>query len=81
MSESKPVDQMSFEEAMKELETVVNQLESGEVELEKSIALYDRGAQLKAHCESKLKSAEEKIAAITLDGNGNPTGTTPVDGL
>ena len=53
---------MSFEEAMKALEDVVRQLESGSVELEKSIALYERGAQLKAHCEAKLKAAEEKVA-------------------
>lgn len=72
---------MSFEEAMKALEDVVRQLESGSVELEKSIALYERGAQLKAHCEAKLKAAEEKVARITLDASGQPTGMTPVEGL
>jgi exodeoxyribonuclease VII small subunit len=72
---------MSFEEAMKALEDVVRQLESGTVELEKSIALYERGAQLKAHCEAKLKAAEEKVARITLDASGQPTGMTPVEGL
>lgn len=51
---------MSFEEAMKALEDVVRSLESGNVELEKSIALYERGAALKAHCEQKLKEAEER---------------------
>jgi exodeoxyribonuclease VII small subunit len=75
----KPIDEMSFEEAMRALETVVGQLESGSVELEKSIALYERGAALKAHCETKLKAAEEKVAAITLDAEGKPTGTRPVD--
>lgn len=77
----KPVKDMSFEEAMAELEKVVGQLESGSVELEKSIALYERGAALKAHCEARLKAAEEKVAAITLDENGKPKGTTPVEGL
>jgi exodeoxyribonuclease VII small subunit len=67
----KAVEDMSFEEAMAELERVVGQLESGEVELEKSIALYERGAALKAHCEARLKAAEEKVAKITLDANGS----------
>jgi exodeoxyribonuclease VII small subunit len=74
-------DEMSFEMAMAELETVLGQLESGNVELDASIALYERGAALKARCEKKLKEAEEKVAAITLDGDGNPTGTKPVEGL
>ncbi|WP_422049319.1 exodeoxyribonuclease VII small subunit [Shimia sp.] len=76
-----PVEEMSFEAAMRELEQVVGQLERGDVELEKSIALYERGATLKARCEAKLKEAEEKVAAITLDGNGNPAGLTPVEGM
>ncbi|MEL7114776.1 MAG: exodeoxyribonuclease VII small subunit [Pseudomonadota bacterium] len=75
----KPVDEMSFEEAMRELETVVGQLESGNVELEASIKLYERGAELKKRCETKLKEAEEKVAAITLDADGAPTGTQPFD--
>jgi len=77
----KPVEEMSFEEAMAELEAVVGQLERGDVALEDSIKLYERGAALKARCEVKLKEAEEKVAAITLDANGNPTGTTPVEGM
>lgn len=65
---------MSFEQAMAELEKVVGQLERGEVPLEDSIKLYERGAALKARCEAKLKEAEEKISAITLDASGQPTG-------
>ncbi len=76
-----PVEEMSFETAMAELEKVLGQLESGNVELDASIALYERGAALKARCETKLKEAEEKVAAITLDGDGNPTGIKPVEGL
>jgi exodeoxyribonuclease VII small subunit len=72
---------MSFEEAMKALEDVVRQLESGQVELEKSIALYEQGAKLKAHCEARLKAAEEKVALITLGDGGQPTGTKPAEGL
>ena len=75
-----PVDQMTFEQAMKELEAVVGQLERGDVALDQSIALYERGAALKKRCEDELKRAEEKVAAITLDANGQPTGTTPVEG-
>ena len=73
------VDDLSFEDAMLELETVVGQLERGDVALDQSIALYERGAALKARCEAKLKEAEEKVAKITLDGSGQPTGTAPLD--
>ena len=75
-----PVDQMTFEQAMKELEAEVGQLERGDVALDQSIALYERGAALKKRCEDELKRAEEKVAAITLDADGQPTGTTPVEG-
>ena len=73
------IKEMSFEIAMAELEQVVTQLERGDVALDESISLYERGATLKAHCEAKLKSAEEKVAAITLNGEGQPTGATPLD--
>ena len=74
-----PVSELSFEEAMRELESVVGKLESGDVPLEDSIKLYERGAALKEHCQKKLAEAEEKVAQITLDGDGNPKGTAPVD--
>lgn len=72
---------MSFEAAMAELEKVVRDLESGNVELEKSIALYEKGAALKAHCEKKLREAEERVEKITLGEGGQPVGTVPVEGL
>lgn len=75
------IEGLSFEEAMKRLEAVVRDLESGNVALEKSIELYEEGARLKAHCERKLKDAEEKVAQITLGPDGAPTGATPVEGL
>ena len=75
------VNEMSFEEAMAALEAVVGQLERGDVPLEQSITLYERGAELKKRCEAKLKEAEEKVAAITLGEGGAPTGTKPVEGL
>ena len=76
----KPVTDMSFEEAMAALESVVTQLERGEVALEQSIALYERGALQKAHCAAKLKSAEEKVELIRA-AEGRAVSTTPVEGL
>ena len=75
-----PVDEMSFEDAMRELEQVVSDLERGDVALELSIKLYERGAELKKRCETKLKEAEEKVAAITIDSSGL-LGTKPVEGV
>lgn len=77
--EARPVAEMTFEEAMAELEQVVGKLDRGDVALEDSIQLYERGAELKKRCEAKLKEAEEKVAAITLDGEGNPAGLKPLD--
>jgi exodeoxyribonuclease VII small subunit len=73
------VSEMNFETAMAELEKVVGQLESSQVALEDSIKLYDRGAELKKHCEKKLAEAEEKIAQITLNA-GEPDGLKPFEG-
>lgn len=75
------VAEMSFEQAMGELERVVGQLERGDVALEESIRLYERGATLKKRCDQKLSEAEEKVAAITLDSDGNPKGTQAAEGL
>jgi exodeoxyribonuclease VII small subunit len=61
---------LSFEKALHELEEIVQKLESGGVPLEESIALYERGAALKAHCEAKLKSAQEKIDKIVVSEAG-----------
>ena len=76
----KAVAEMSFEEAMAALELVVSQLERGEVALEQSIVLYERGAALKAHCAGKLKDAEEKVEMIRA-AEGRAVGTTPVEGM
>lgn len=69
---SQPVDKMSFEAALKELEEIVRHLEAGDVELEKSIEIYERGAKLKARCESQLKAAELKIEQIVQGADGKP---------
>jgi len=63
-----PIEQMSFEAALRELEAIVTKLEQGEIDLDDSIALYERGQQLKSHCEQKLKSAESRLEKIVLDG-------------
>ena len=76
----KSIATMSFEAAMAALELVVSQLEKGEVPLEQSIALYERGAALKAHCAGKLKDAEEKIELIRAQ-EGKAVATTPVEGM
>lgn len=79
MAEEKKIADMSFEAALAELETIVNELESGNTPLEKAIRLYQRGNRLKSHCESTLKNAEERISKITLDQQGAPTGSKPLN--
>ena len=66
---------LSFEQALSELAGIVDRLESGDVALEESIEIYQRGAQLRAYCDEKLKSAQARIEKITGDGSG----TTPLD--
>ena len=77
----KPVSEMSFEEAMSELDAVVGKLDRGEVPLDESIALYQRGAALKSHCEAKLKEAEEKVEKITTGPDGTAAKVEKVDGI
>ena len=73
------IKDLSFERALKELETIVSRLERGDVELEESIAIYERGEALKARCDALLKQAEARIEKITLGADGKPTGTAPMD--
>ncbi|MEQ1650591.1 MAG: exodeoxyribonuclease VII small subunit, partial [Hyphomicrobiaceae bacterium] len=62
----------------KELEAIVGRLERGDVELEESISIYERGEALKDHCDRLLKQAEAKVEKLTL-GPGGPTGTEPLE--
>ena len=78
MSE-KPVAEMSFEEAMVELERVVSQLESGQAPLDQSIALYERGEALRAHCDARLKDAELRVSKIIQGADGQAKGAEPFD--
>ena len=70
---------MTFEAALAELETIVQNLERGDIALEKSIEAYERGAALKAHCDALLKKAEEKVEKIRLSAEGQAAGTEPLD--
>lgn len=74
---STPVEALSFEDALKELETIVHQLETGEATLDQSIALYERGNQLRARCAERLDQAQARIEAIRLDAEGRPAGVKP----
>ncbi|MBV1695001.1 MAG: exodeoxyribonuclease VII small subunit [Hyphomicrobiales bacterium] len=69
--------QMTFERALKELEAIVGRLERGDVELEESITIYERGEALKNHCDRLLKQAEAKVEKLTLNAGGEPVGTEP----
>ena len=70
---------IDIEKALAELEQIVTRLESGKVDLEQSIAIYERGEALKKHCETLLKAAEARIEKITLKPDGTPSGTEPLD--
>lgn len=70
----------SFEKAVAELESIVARLERGDVALDESIAIYERGELLKKHCETLLSAAENRIEKIRLDRAGKPAGTEPLDG-
>lgn len=68
---------LSFEAAMGELETIVRRLESGDVSLEESVTLYERGHALRGHCEARLAAAQARIEQVSLGADGRPAGTIP----
>jgi exodeoxyribonuclease VII small subunit len=70
---------MSFEDALKALEQVVARLESGEVPLDESISLYERGEELRKHCQARLDAAQARIEKIVAGPDGNAAGTQPFD--
>ncbi len=73
------IKNLPFERALKELETIVGRLERGDVELEESISIYERGEALKDHCDKLLKLAEAKVERLTFGQDGKPSGTAPLD--
>ena len=75
----KKVENISFEEALKELESIVQQLESGQVKLEEAVTAYEKGVKMQKICEEKLKSAQMKVEKLILDKSGTPVGKEPLD--
>jgi exodeoxyribonuclease VII small subunit len=73
------VKKMPFERAIEELESIVKRLEEGKVPLEESVTIYERGEALNKRCEELLRQAEARVEKITLDANGKPTGSEPLD--
>jgi exodeoxyribonuclease VII small subunit len=70
---------MSFEQALAALEKIVDDLEKGDVPLDQSIRIYERGEALKTHCDRLLKAAEDKVEKIRLSRDGKAAGTEPLD--
>lgn len=70
---------MSFEEALRALEEIVRKLESGEVPLDETITLYERGEELRRHCQARLDAAQARIEKIVAGADGKPAGTQPFD--
>ena len=79
MADNDDIKSLSFEAALSQLEEIVGKLESGRAPLAESIAIYERGEALKAHCETLLRTAEARIEKITLSRDGKATGTEPLD--
>ena len=80
MEEQGPdISQMSFEDALRALEDVVRRLETGEVPLDESISLYERGEKLRKHCQARLDAAQARIEKIVAGPDGKAAGTQPFD--
>ncbi len=70
---------LNFEDALRRLEDIVRKLESGDVPLDQSIALYEQGEKLRTLCQKRLEDAQAKIEKITLDRDGKAKGVTAFD--
>jgi exodeoxyribonuclease VII small subunit len=79
MTESADIAELTFEQALAELERIVADLESGQAPLEHSIEMYARGAQLKAHCETRLNAARLRVEKIVMGPQGAPERTEPAE--
>ena len=73
------IKRLSFEDALAALERIVSDLERGDVPLDRSIRIYERGEKLKNHCDRLLSAAEDKVEKIKLNRAGKATGTEPLD--
>ena len=76
----KAANEMSFEESLEELETIVNKLEQGEVSLDDAVKAYERGTELKQHCQKRLDEAKMRVDKIRAEkGSSEATGTEDFD--
>ncbi len=79
VEEQSNIAELTFEQALRELEGVVRRLESGEVPLDESIDLYERGEALRKACQTRLDAAQARIEKIVASADGKPAGTVPFD--
>jgi exodeoxyribonuclease VII small subunit len=77
METDRPIEDLSFEEALKELERIVGRLESGDAQLQEAIDLYERGNRLRQRCAERLDAAQARIEAIRTDSDGRAASTVP----
>ena len=76
---ARDIAEMTFEDALRALEEIVRKLEGGEVPLDDSITLYERGEALRRHCQARLDAAQARIEKIVTGPDGKPAGTAPFD--
>ncbi len=79
MTENKNINDLSFEDALIELESIVKSLENGSVKLDEALSTYERGVELRNYCQKKLADAKLRIEKVALDNKGEPTGTQPFE--
>jgi exodeoxyribonuclease VII small subunit len=77
MADQTDLQKLSFEDALRELEAIVQKLERGDVPLDDSIALYTRGEALRTQCQARLADAEARIEKLTVGANGQIAGAQP----
>ena len=78
-AETTKIEDMPFEAAMAELETIVRALESGSAPLDQAVATYERGIALKRHCEAKLRQAQATIEKLNIAADGSVAGKAALD--
>ncbi|MBX3594260.1 exodeoxyribonuclease VII small subunit [Sphingomonas sp.] len=77
MTDEPDIAALSFEDALRKLETIVGRLESGDAPLQEAIDLYDLGDKLRRQCQARLDAAQARIEQVRVDANGGVAGTTP----